>query len=131
MRPIFSILGAIAGLMGAAGVGLSAAASHLGGGDLLKVAADFLLIHAAAVIGAAAWGGRNRPSRLMLSAASLLALGPSLFALDLSLRVLADLHPVPMMAPTGGSLSILGWLVLSAAALRSLRVAADPPGGAR
>ena len=119
-------LAAFAGLMGAAGVGLAAAAAHLTGDPVLRTAADFLLFHAAALLAICALAARRRPIGL-LAAGSLIAVGSVLFCGDLALRVLAGLRLVPMAAPTGGMLLIAGWLVAAAAAPFALREATGTP----
>ncbi len=102
---------ALAGLSGAAGVGLAALASHSGGGGTLMTAALFCLLHAAPMLAIAI----AQPSRGLLAGASILALGTLLFSGDLALRTLAGVKPWAMAAPAGGSLLILGWLWLAVA----------------
>ena len=115
------LLLALAGLMGAAGVALSAYAAHSDGGPNLTTAATFLMIHAAAVAGLCA-GAPTR--RGLLQAASLLVLGALLFSGDIAMRALSGTTLWRMAAPTGGVVLILGWLWLAAAALVGRR--ADP-----
>jgi len=103
-----------AGLLGAAGVALSAYAAHADGGANLTTAATFLLIHAAAVAGLSA-GGTTR--RGLLQAATLLVLGVVLFSGDITLRSLTGASPMRMAAPTGGVMLIVGWLWVAVAAL--------------
>jgi uncharacterized membrane protein YgdD (TMEM256/DUF423 family) len=105
------LLLAAAGLLGAAGVGLAAAAAHRGGANL-DIAANLLMIHAAAVA-ALALAGRGP---LLLGGASLLALGVSLFSGDIAMRAFAESRLFPMAAPSGGVAMIVGWLALTAAA---------------
>ncbi len=107
MRP--AIL--IAGLFGAAGVGLSAAAAHRGGGNL-GTAAQMLLFHAPALLalGLAARG------RLLAIAAAVLAVSVVLFAGDLVLRDTIGNRLFPMAAPLGGMGMIAGWLLVAAGA---------------
>jgi uncharacterized membrane protein YgdD (TMEM256/DUF423 family) len=113
-----SILG-LSGLAGAAGVGLAAVAAHLAGGQNLFLAAAFLLLHAAAAAALTAAGPISGPRGVaLLVTATLILAGAILFSGDLALRGLANkaLHT----APFGGSVAILGWLTLVAAAfLRS------------
>jgi uncharacterized membrane protein YgdD (TMEM256/DUF423 family) len=113
MSPWSRILLALAGLYGAAGVGLAAWAAHRSGGERLMTAALFLILHA----GPLAAVGLAAPRRALLLAASALALGAFLFSGDLALSLLAGLRPWPMAAPAGGMLLIAGWLWLAAAAL--------------
>ena len=107
-----------AGLLGAAGVALSAYAAHADGGANLTTAATFLLIHAAAVAGISAGGTTKRG---LLQAATLLVLGVVLFSGDITLRTLTGASPWRMAAPTGGVMMIVGWLWLSIAAFLGRR----------
>lgn len=109
---------ALAGLMGAAGVAVGAAAAHGGGSDLARTAADFLLFHAAALLGGSALAlAAGRTSALLVAALGLLAVGAILFGGELALAGLAAWRPLPLAAPTGGLCLIAGWLALAAAAL--------------
>lgn len=114
------ILVALAGLLGAAGVAGSAAAAHLGGGNL-ATAAQFALFHAPAVL-ASVWLAGSGLARPVLAHAAgwLLALGTVLFSGAVALGAFG-LHPVPMAAPTGGTVLILAWLVLGISALAGAR----------
>ncbi len=114
------MLAAVAGLFGAAGVGAAAAAAHIVGDASLHTAADFLLFHAASLIGLVA-ASRERPHAGLLVAGTLIAAGTVLFSGDLALRVLGGLRLVPMAAPTGGLLLIAGWLVLAVTLPLALR----------
>ncbi len=107
----------LAALMGAAGVALWAASSH-GGESNLQIAAQMLLIHAAAVLGATACRKQLLVhDRLASLAVSTLILGIVLFAADLWSRARLGTRLFPMAAPVGGSLAIIGWLALAIAAL--------------
>lgn len=116
MQRIASYLVAVAGLMGAAGVGLAAWAAHRSGGDTLMTAALLLTIHASAV---AAIGLSGR-SRGVLAAGGALALGAVLFTGDLALRLTVNIKPWALAAPTGGVVMILGWLGLSLVAFLAM-----------
>ncbi len=120
MRAWLMVLAALAGVFGAAGVGLAAAAAHLTGEATLKTAADFLLFHAAALLAICAFM-RQAPRAPLLVAGTLVALGTTLFSGDLALRALAGLRLVPMAAPTGGMLLIAGWVLTAVAAPLVLR----------
>ena len=104
-------------LFGAAGVALAAAGAHRPEGALATTAAYFLLFHAAMIAGL---GACVRHDRLLAIAATLLAAGVTLFSGELALHALAGLRPVPMAAPTGGMLMILGWLVAAVAVPRAI-----------
>ncbi|MDI4666434.1 DUF423 domain-containing protein [Xanthobacter autotrophicus] len=112
------ILLVLAGLMGAAGVAAAAAAAHVGGGANLETAAHFLLFHAAALVGLGALGlmlGRGRV--VLYLGASAMALGVLLFSGDLAARALMEVKLLGGSAPFGGSLTILGWLLVAVGAL--------------
>lgn len=98
----------LAGLMGAAGVALAAAATHTGAPELLNPASNMLLFHAAALLALALGGGS---SLMLLAGGGTLLLGTVLFSGDLAVRALAGVRAFPMAAPAGGVLMILGWLV--------------------
>lgn len=114
MRGWWMCLTALAGLMGASGVGLAAAGAHRAGNPNVTTAAYFLLFHAAAIIALCA-RDPARGWRRILVAASLLALGAVLFSGELAVHALADVALLPFAAPTGGVLMILGWLVAALA----------------
>lgn len=97
------------GLAGAAGVALSAAAAHAGGGHV-ETAARFLLIHAPALL-AIGLAGRGR---VMTAGGGALLLGLTLFCSDLLMRQYVGARLFPMAAPAGGTLMILGWLAVAA-----------------
>jgi hypothetical protein len=109
-----------AGLLGAAGVALSAYAAHADGGANLTTAATFLLIHATAVAGLCAGGTARRG---LLQAATLMMIGAILFSGDITLRTLTGASPMRMAAPTGGVMLIVGWLWLSFASFARKRPA--------
>jgi uncharacterized membrane protein YgdD (TMEM256/DUF423 family) len=110
------LLAVLAALMGASGVALAAASTHAGGGDLGRTAAEFLVLHAASLMGvaAAARAGSARRARRLLIAGAGLALGTLLFAGDLTKLAFAGGRLFPYAAPTGGSLMILSWIALAA-----------------
>jgi uncharacterized membrane protein YgdD (TMEM256/DUF423 family) len=113
-----TILIALAGLMGAAGVVLLAVGAHGATGAGLDSAGQMLLFHAAAVIGAAValhQGLLFRP--LALAAAIGLIVGAALFSGDIALKAFAGHRLFPMAAPTGGIISIASWLGLAVAAV--------------
>lgn len=97
----------IAGLFGAAGVGLAAAGSHMADSNF-STAAQFLLIHAAVLIGLGALPAR----RLSWATGLVLALGVALFAGDLVMKSSTGNSLFPMAAPIGGGTMILGWVLV-------------------
>jgi uncharacterized membrane protein YgdD (TMEM256/DUF423 family) len=113
-----TILIALAGLMGAAGIALAAAGAHTAPGAGLDGAAYMLLFHAAAVVGGAALvqqGVLWRPLALIVLAAWVL--GAALFSGDIAMRAFTAHRLFPMAAPSGGVLLIGAWLALSVAAI--------------
>ncbi len=108
------VLIGLAALSGAAGVMELAAAAHAIKDPLLSTSGNLLIVNAAAVIaiGAAA----KRKSWLLAGATTLFA-GSFLFCSELSVHVLLQQRPFPLLAPVGGTLMILGWLITAAAAL--------------
>jgi uncharacterized membrane protein YgdD (TMEM256/DUF423 family) len=109
---------ALAGLAGLLGVVLSARAAHIEGGGSLDIAARFLLIHAAALLGLMALvGGRLVHPRLGRIAAGLLVAGLALFCGDLSVRVFRGVALFPFAAPAGGIALMAGWAMTIVAAL--------------
>ena len=109
------VLATVAALLGVAGVALAALSTHAGGGDFGRTAAEFLSLHAAALLGvsAQAHGAAPRYARALLVAGGALALGTILFAGDLTSLAFAGGRLFPFAAPTGGSLMILSWIALA------------------
>ena len=123
---MISTLLVLAGLMGASGVGLAAAAAHAAPGSGLDGAAYLLLFHATAVLGAGSLAKQEllwRPFGFVAMAC--FVAGGVLFAGDISMRAFAGHRLFPMAAPTGGTLLIIGWLVLAAAAIVAMAAAHD------
>ena len=118
MTAVFLLL---AGLMGACGVGLAAAAAHGTSATGLDSAAWLLLFHATAVLGAASLASQHllwRP--LGLAAMACFVAGSVLFAGDIAMRAFAGHRLFPMAGPGGGTLLLMGWLVLAAAAIAAM-----------
>ena len=104
-----------AGLAGAAGVALGAAAAHRVDSPALVTASTILMIHAVAVLVLATLQGQqhggsacgfHRAGIFMLAAVAL-------FAGDIALHTLAGSHIFPYAAPIGGSSLILSWLTVA------------------
>jgi uncharacterized membrane protein YgdD (TMEM256/DUF423 family) len=109
---------ALAGLMGACGVVLAAGAAHLADASRLAAASSMLLFHACAVLGTVALTERRvLHARIGLAAACGFVVAALLFAGDLTVRQYAGHSLFPFAAPTGGTLMIASWLVLTASAL--------------
>ena len=104
--------------MGAAGVALAAAAAHReGDSGLARTAAQFLILHAAALLGLAALLSQfvgNGLGRALLVCSIGLGCATILFSGDLAARALAGGRLFPMAAPIGGTGMILFWLGLAA-----------------
>ena len=110
------IAGVLAGLMGAAGVVLAAAAAHQGDAARLGPASNMLLFHAPAVLAAILLTANGLAQRhLGVIAAFVLAVGAILFSGDLTMRHYQGHALFPMAAPTGGTLLIAGWLIAALA----------------
>ncbi len=103
---------ATGGLLGAAGVALSAAAAHRAGEPNLGVAANFMMLHAPVFLSVGLIGG----GKFLRLAALVLLLGVALFAGDLLFRVFLGDRLFPFAAPTGGVLMIAGWLLVAGSA---------------
>jgi uncharacterized membrane protein YgdD (TMEM256/DUF423 family) len=122
---MISALLVLAGLMGACGVGLAAAAAHGTSATGLDSAAWMLLFHAAAILGIASLANQGQLRRpLALAAMLCFVAGGALFSGDIAMRAFAGHRLFPMAAPSGGTLLLIGWLVLAIAALAA--VAASP-----
>lgn len=106
----------VAGLMGACGVGLAAAASHGADARLLGGASAMCLAHAPALVALHSSYGRFATAGI---AALLLAAGTILFAGDLVARNILGQGLFPMSAPAGGMMMMAGWLAIAAGALFS------------
>lgn len=115
------ILIVLASLSGLLGVGLSAAAAHITGGNL-ATAAQFLLFHAPALLALVTLMAVGAVNPMLAQIAGyLLVLGLLLFCGDLSRRALSGMALFPRAAPMGGILLMLGWLLVGASALLRLR----------
>ena len=111
------ILVILAGIMGADGVILAAAAAHQADATRLAPASSMLLFHATAVLAAVGLTERGIVhAKGGLLAAFGFVVASGLFAGDLSLRHFAGHGLFPLAAPAGGMLLIASWLVLALAA---------------
>jgi uncharacterized membrane protein YgdD (TMEM256/DUF423 family) len=116
-----TVLIALAGLMGAAGVILLAAGAHAAPGAGLDSAGQMLLFHAAAVIALAAALAQGLAFRpLALAAAIGFVIGASLFSGDIATRAFAGHRLFPFAAPSGGFVLIASWLAVAVAAVVAL-----------
>lgn len=118
---------AVAGLAGAISVAMDAIGRHLLAGDphrldLATTSARYGLVHAAALLGLALLGAGRSGGAFLGAAAWCFVGGIVLFCGSLDLLALGAPPGLAAAAPWGGSLFILGWLALFAAALRPKRV---------
>ncbi len=103
------IILAIAALWGLAGVIMLAAGSHPPQTGTLAIGGQFLLFHAATIIGIlstsliSGWR-RALPMALMLT-------GSGIFAFEIVIHATTGVI-LPGLAPIGGGITILGWLAL-------------------
>ena len=118
---------ALAALNGFVAVAFGAAGSHILSGQLdaadlerVRMAADYQLLHALALLGVAALGERRGNLRLFL-AGLCFALGIAGFTGGLYARALGGVGAGPIV-PVGGGLLLLGWLWLFAAAFGRRRL---------
>lgn len=113
------VLLAIAALWGLLGVVLWAAGSHPPMVSAMATGGQMMLVHAVAVLAllnstlVAGWR-RAAPLALWLT-------GSGLFALETVLRHLIGVSPLGLLAPIGGGVVIIGWLVLAAGAVTAPR----------
>ncbi len=110
-------------LMGLLAVAASALAAHLpdrmlasGGRESLRAAVQIIGWHAAALLAAGIWliqGGRPRLTHL---AATCFVIGTVCFCAGVAVPAFGGPH-LGRVAPTGGSLLMIGWALLAASAL--------------
>jgi len=117
MLRISRILVILAGIMGADGVILAALSAHEADAARLGAASSMLLFHATAVLGVVTLAERGIVhGKIGVAAAFGFVVAAALFAGDLTLRQYGGHGLFPMAAPTGGTLLIVSWLLLAAAA---------------
>jgi len=115
---------AAAALGGFLSVGAGAVGAHLAGGDarateLLRTAALYGMVHAAALVAMAAMAERrDRPGLLLITAGWCLVAGILLFSFSLSALALTGIGWFGRVTPFGGASLLLGWAVLGLHALR-------------
>jgi uncharacterized membrane protein YgdD (TMEM256/DUF423 family) len=107
-----------AGLMGAGGVVLLAAAAHAAPGAGLDSAGQILMFHAIALLGAVAASSQGLLARpLAIAAMTGFVVGALLFSGDITLRAFAGQRLFPLAAPSGGIILIVSWLAIAAAGI--------------
>jgi uncharacterized membrane protein YgdD (TMEM256/DUF423 family) len=108
------ILVGLAGLIGASGVALAAAAAHLSSTPSLASASLMALVHAPALLaGLAALRVGLLSKRLGYVGLIGIALGVVLFSGDLAMRAFLSTPLFPMAAPSGGTILIVSWIILA------------------
>ena len=114
---LFRILVILAGIMGADGVILAAAAAHQGDASRLAPASSMLLFHATTILSVVALAERGIIHvKIGIATAFGFVIAAALFAGDLTMRQYAGHSLFPMAAPSGGTLLIMSWLLLAVAA---------------
>lgn len=106
-----------AGLAGAAGVGLAAAAAHKVDSPALGTAATMLTLHAAAALGIFAVSLRAAWTKLWRTVALLMLLAASLFTGEIAYHTFSNDASFQMLAPVGGSLMIISWMLVACLAI--------------
>ena len=104
----------MAGIIGATGIGLAAAANHLEDPRTFSAAATVCLANAPALLALSALRATLRAAPLD---ALVISLGVLIFTGDLLLRHFYVTRLIPMAAPTGGITLIVGWLIIAVSAL--------------
>ncbi len=107
----------LSGAFGASGVVLLAWAAHGDTSGLATTAAQMMLFHAPVILALGAISQMRR-SFLLTLALVLLTLGLVLFCGDLISRTFTGDRLFPMAAPTGGTLTIAGWVAMVLCAFR-------------
>ncbi|MCL2427786.1 MAG: DUF423 domain-containing protein [Alphaproteobacteria bacterium] len=119
MHRSWIVLGALAGLTG---VGMAAYAAHAAldpdARRLLASAVDIELWHAPVLLICGVWATRLPRTPLIHAAGATLSLGVLAFSGALYCLALTG-STLPRLAPTGGVLLMLGWVLLGLAALRA------------
>lgn len=110
------VFAGLGGLFGAAGIAAYASAAHSASGHMATIA-PILLIHAPAFL---ALSILAQLSRAAYFGGLVLVLGLLFFIGDLVSRDVTGDRLFPFAAPLGGSLLILGWIIVAATAFRTL-----------
>ncbi|MBW8881917.1 MAG: hypothetical protein JF615_11020 [Asticcacaulis sp.] len=105
-----------AAIWGLVGCIMLAMGSHPPAAGLLVTGGQFLLFHAAAVMGVAnqtRFGGVYKRAAL-----ALMLVGSGVFATEILIHTLTPGMAIPLMAPLGGGLAMLGWICVAIGVLR-------------
>jgi uncharacterized membrane protein YgdD (TMEM256/DUF423 family) len=103
-----------AGVLGAGGVLAAAAGSHSGDNRVLGAVALVALTQAPAVL---AFGLRPPTGWLLRTGAIAVGAGACLFSGVLAVRQILDIALLPMSAPLGGGVTVVGWLLVAIAGI--------------
>lgn len=118
---IWQVAGAF---FGAAGVGAGAMASHAvadaHAADMVTLAAIYALMHAVVLL---CWSAQGK---IATAARASLAGGIALFSGTIALKYLVPLAVPAMLAPVGGTLLMLGWLLVAISAIAQKTRAVSP-----
>ncbi len=114
-------------LMGLATVASAAVAAHLservlhaGGREALRAAVQMLGWHALALLAAALWLPQSGLAALLHLAAACFIAGTLCFCIGVVVPVVGGPH-LGVLAPSGGSLLMLGWVFLAASTVKGRR----------
>jgi uncharacterized membrane protein YgdD (TMEM256/DUF423 family) len=110
------VFAGLGGLFGAAGIAAYAVSAHSAEGHMATIA-PILFIHAPAFLALSLLARVSRPAYF---GAWVLVLGLLFFIGDLMSRDAIGDRLFPLAAPLGGSLLILGWVIVAATAFRGL-----------
>jgi uncharacterized membrane protein YgdD (TMEM256/DUF423 family) len=110
------IFAGLGGIFGAAGIAAYAAAAHGDAGHMSTIA-PILFIHAPAFLALSPLAKLNRAA---LFGGVALVLGLLFFIGDLILLEFAGQRLFPFAAPLGGSLLIVGWIIVTGTAFKGL-----------
>jgi len=111
---VFGLTGVILGAFGAHALRASVSAEWL---EVWKTAVSYQMYHAPALL-CLAWAGEKSTNRLLHWAGINFVLGIIVFSGSLYLLVLCNMPRLGMITPIGGSLLILGWLLLLTSVVR-------------
>jgi uncharacterized membrane protein YgdD (TMEM256/DUF423 family) len=116
-----ALLGALAVVLGAFGAhGLEDYLTEHGQSENFETAVRYQMYHALALVAVGLLAER-RASRSLTVAACCFAAGAVLFSGALYAVALAGVRQLGMVAPIGGTLLIIGWLAMAAAAMPGSR----------
>lgn len=117
-QPIAAIAAlSLAGAVALAAIGAHAIGSDPAGRRLWDTASFWHVTESLGLLALAALWPRLSP-RLALAGALALGIGAAAFCSTLYIQAVTGTAPVAMLAPAGGTLQILGWVLVALACLR-------------